>query len=141
MPVSSEDWMKALSHISDAEQLKATFKGSAYGSILICLIAMACSLLLGPVGLLMGGIVGSCLAFFKFRGTYKPLSSVLKDLTAEQREKLYTELARVRSQMTAADYVELILLLQGQGGLIVKKQVLDILIGFIKKTFNADVKK
>ncbi|XP_057289447.1 protein C19orf12 homolog [Hydractinia symbiolongicarpus] len=140
MPVSCDDWMKALGHVSDAENLKITVKGSMFGSFLIGIIAFVFSLLLGPVGLLFGGIIGSCFAFFKMWGAYKPLSSVLKELTPDQKEKLYSELAQIRANITAQDYVELMLLLQGHGGLLVKKQVLNILVGFVKNTFSLDVK-
>jgi len=140
MPLSSEDWTKALGHISEAEQLKVTIKSSFLGSLLVAVACMTFSLLLGPVGLLFGSIVGGCIAFFKFSGSYKSVSSVLKELTPEQRELLFQDLREIQSNVSASDYVELILLLQGGGGLVLKKQVLDVLIGFLKNRLNLTAK-
>ena len=139
MPLSSEDWMKALSHVSEAEQLKVTVKSSFLGSVFVAIVCMTLSLLLGPVGLLFGGIVGGCISFFKFRGTYKPVSAVLKELNPEQREALFKELAAIRAKITTTDYVELILLLQGSGGLLFKKQALDVLVNFFKTELKTKV--
>eukprot|EP00111_Clytia_hemisphaerica_P002579 TCONS_00007344-protein len=140
MPLSSEDWVKALSHISEAEQLKVTVKGSFFGSVFVGGFCMVLSLLLGPeVGLLIGGIVGGCISFFKFRGTYKPVSSVLKELTPEQREALFKDLQEIRSKVTAVDYIELIMLLQGGGGLVLKKKVLDVVVGYLKQKLKLTI--
>ena len=139
MPLSSDDWVKALSHISEAEQLKITIQSSFFGSVFVAGFCMVLSLLLGPVGLLIGGIVGGCISFFKFRGTYKPVSSVLKELTPEQREALFNDLREIRSKVTAVDYVELIMLLQGGGGLLLKKQVMDVVVGYLKQKLKLTV--
>ena len=139
MPISSEDWMKAIGHISDAEQLKVTVQGSLIGSVFVAVTCMVCSLIFGPVGILVGGIVGSCLAYSKLKGTYKPVSTVLNEITPEQREQLYNDLKEIRSKINTADYVELILLLQGGGGLLLKKQVLDIVLGFFRNKLNLKV--
>ena len=139
MPLSSEDWIKALSHVTEAEQLKVTVKSSFLGSAFVAVVCMVMSLLLGPVGLLFGGIVGGCIGFFKFQGSYKSVSSVLKELDPKQREALFNDLAAVRDNITAADYVELILLLQGGGALLFKKQILDILVNFFKNELKANI--
>ena len=136
MTISMDDWMKALSHISDADQLRATVKGSLYGGIMVGGAAMIASLILGPFGILIGGILGSILAYRKMQGTFKPLSDVIKDLSAEQRGKLFAELSSIREKVTVDDYVELILLLQGKGGLVLKREVLNVLKGFVMSNLN-----
>ena len=140
MPLSSDDWIRALSHVSETEQLKVTVKSSFLGSVFVAVICMILSLLLGPVGLLFGGVVGGCLSFFKFRETYKPVSSILKELNPKQRKALFNDLAAIRANITAADYVQLILLLQGGGGgFLFKKQVLDVLVSFFKDELKTNI--
>ena len=97
---------------------------------------MIASLILGPFGILIGGILGSILAYRKMQGTFKPLSDVIKDLSAEQRGKLFAELSSIREKVTVDDYVELILLLQGKGGLVLKREVLNVLKGFVMSNLN-----
>ena len=140
MPVSSEDWMKALSHISEVDQLKATVKGSVFAGVSIGILSTICGVFLGPIGLLLGGIIGSILMYYRLKGTYKPLVSVLKDLTPKQMEQLLKDLTSIRSQITASDYVELILLLQGSSGLLLKKQVFDVVFSYLKKALNIEVR-
>ena len=139
MTLSPDCWIKATRHIADADGLKANIKGSLIGSFGIAVVAMICSVILGPIGLLLGGIGASIYAYIKLKGSYRPLSSVLKSLTEEQRKEFFSELADIRAQITVQDYIELILFLQGGGGLVLKKQLLKTTADFLKKTINADV--
>ena len=141
MTIQSEDIVKALNHISDADQLQVTIKGSFYGSLLIGMISMIFSVILGPVGLMVGGILGSIVSYMQWKDTYKPLSSVLRGLTPQQRELFYKELEVIHSQITVQDYLELVLLLQGTKGLALKKQLLDLAFSFVKKNLGMDVKR
>ena len=141
MTIQSEDIVKALNHISDADQLQVTIKGSFYGSLLIGMISMIFSVILGPVGLMVGGILGSIVSYMQWKDTYKPLSSVLRDLTPQQCELFYRELEVIHSQITVQDYLELVLLLQGTKGLALKKQLLDLAFNFVKKNLGMDVKR
>lgn len=139
MPVSSEDILKALGHVSDADQLKVTIQGSLYGSLFVAVACMVCSMILGPPGLLIGGILGSYFAYNKLKGTYKPLSSVLKELTPEQKKELAKDLEGIRANITATDYVELIVLLQGGGGILLKKQILETVFSFVKNKLKLGI--
>ncbi|XP_012557935.1 protein C19orf12 homolog [Hydra vulgaris] len=139
MPISKEDVLRVLSHISDVDELKVTIQGSFFGSLTIAIFAMIFSLLLGPIGLLFGGIGGSIYAYNSYRGSYKPLSAVIRQLTNEQKSLLFSELEKTCSQITVSDYMELLLLLQGGSGIILKNQMFDILRSFMKKNLNLNI--
>lgn len=139
MTLTPECWVRAVRHLADGDGLKANIKGSLLGSIAIGLVAMICSIILGPIGLLLGGIGASIYAYIKMKGTYRPLSSVMKSLTEEQRKLFYSEIAEIRSQISAQDFIELLLFLNGAGGLVMKKQLLETTCMFLKNTLNADI--
>merc|ERR1712080_327711 len=139
MPLSQDCWVNAVRHIAEMDGLKANIKGSLIGSIGIAIVALVCSFILGPIGLLIGGIGASIYAYIKLKGSYRPVSSVMKSLSEQQRREFYKEISDIRSQVTVQEYLELILLLQGGGGILLKKKLLDVTFKFLKRTLNADI--
>ena len=73
------------------------------------------------------------------KGSYRSLSSVIKNLDEKQRAEFFDEIALIRSQITAADFVQLILFLQGAGGMDMKKQLLNATFRYVKRTLNAEI--
>ena len=138
MPVSIDDWMRVLATVAEESELRATIKGSVSGGVMAGVMTTAGGLVLGPPGLLVGALVGGGIAYTMQKDKFKPVVDVLKELTPAQKEELYKELQELRQKLSVQDAIELMLLIQGHGGLVLRNQLIEIMVRFLKNTMKMD---
>ncbi|XP_020915528.1 protein C19orf12 homolog [Exaiptasia diaphana] len=130
MPISQYDLQRVISVIADEEELKATVKGSIKGGLVAGISTTVGGLLAGPVGLLVGGVVGGAIAYSSAE-SFKPVSQIINDLNAHQRQLLYDYMKDIIDNLSIEDYVTLMALVSGDGGLVLRKQLITRTIDFL----------
>jgi hypothetical protein len=130
MPISCQDLQRVVSVLADEEELKATVKGSLKGGIIACISTTVGGLVAGPPGMMMGGIIGGALAY-NTAEAFKPVSQIINDLNAHQRQLLYDYMKDIIDNLTVDDYVSLMALVSGGPGLLLRTQIVERTVEFL----------
>ncbi|XP_047191090.1 periaxin isoform X11 [Scophthalmus maximus] len=72
-------------------EIKNTLKCAAKGGSAVGTMATVGGLLLGPPGLLVGGVVGSFAAYWWTKGDFKPVHQIIMELSPSERQQLYDD--------------------------------------------------
>ena len=131
MPLSSYDLQRVVASLADEEQLKVTVKSSVYGGLVAGVSTTLGGLIAGPAGLLVGGAVGGALAY-KSAGNFKPVSEVIRDMNAHDRELLYDSMKDIVDNLEFEDYLALLAFLSGGPGMLLRQQLIEGTVGFLK---------
>lgn len=131
MPISPTDLQRVMAILADEDELKATVKNSGYGGIIAGLTTTVGGLLAGPPGLLVGGAVGGALAYSS-TGSFKPVSQIIKDMNAHERQLLYDTMRDIIDNLAVDDYLALMAFLSGGPGLAVRQQLMDRMASFMR---------
>ncbi|XP_067137752.1 protein C19orf12 homolog isoform X2 [Centruroides vittatus] len=139
-----EDYKVAISEgisfiktLSDDHNLRATVKGSVAGGITVGSIAAVSSLIMGPVGLLIGGIFGGLIGYSIAKDKYKPLSSVIEAMTPQQKAKLRNHLIVLMHSVDVRDLITLAALIASNTS--IKGKILAGIINFIVQEFGVQL--
>lgn len=138
MPVSVTDLQRVMAILADEDELKVTFRGAAYGGVIAGITTTVGGLLGGPAGLLVGGAVGGALAYGT-SGDFKPASQVIKDMNAHDRQLLYDSVKEILENLAIDDYLALMTFLSGGPGLMVRQQLMDRLVLFLRNNMRLQV--
>ena len=138
MPVSVTDLQRIMAILADEDELKVTIRGAAYGGVIAGITTTVGGLLGGPAGLLVGGAVGGALAYGA-SGDFKPASQVIKDMNAHDRQLLYDSVKEILENLAIDDYLALMAFLSGGPGLMVRQQLMDRLVLFLRNNMRLQV--
>jgi len=130
MPISHSDLQRVVAVIADEEKLKATVKGSVKGGLVAGLTTTAGGLLAGPIGLLVGGVVGGAIAYSTSQD-FEPVSQIINDLDAHQRQLLYDYMKDIIDNLNIEDYITFMAILSGDGGGLIRRQIVSRTIDFL----------
>lgn len=130
MPISQSDLQRVVAVIADEEELKATVKGSVKGGLVAGLTTTAGGLLGGPLGLLFGSVLGGAIAYSTAEH-FKPVSQIINDLDAHQRQLLYDYMKDIIDNLCIEDYITFMAILSGDGGVIIRRQIVTRTIDFL----------
>ena len=131
MPLSMVEVQRVMAVLADEDQLKVTVKSSAYGGVVAGVTTTVGGLLAGPPGLLIGGAVGGLLAY-KSAGNFRPVSQIINDMNAHERQLLYDTIKDIIDNLHIDDYLALIAFLSGGPGLLVRQQLMDRMVSFLR---------
>lgn len=131
MPVSVTDLQRVMAILADEDQLKVTVKSSGYGGLIAGITTTIGGLVAGPPGLLVGGALGGALAYSS-AGNFKPVSQVLKDMNAHDRQLLYDNMRDIIDNLQIDDYLALMAFLSGGPGLLIRQELMDRLGSFLR---------
>lgn len=131
MPVSVTDLQRVMAILADEDQLKVTVKSSGYGGLIAGITTTIGGLVAGPPGLLVGGALGGALAYSS-AGNFKPVSQVLKDMNAHDRQLLYDNMRDIIDNLKIDDYLALMAFLSGGPGLLIRQELMDRLGSFLR---------
>ena len=138
MPLSPRDLQRVLAILADEDQLKVTVKSSMYGGVLAGVMTSVGGLLGGPPGLLVGGALGGALAY-KTAGDFKPVSQVIKDINAHDRQLLYDSMKEIIDNLSFDDYLTVLSFLSVGPGLIVRQELIDKMVEFLASQLQLQV--
>lgn len=131
MPVSVVEFQRVMAILADEDQLKVTVKSSAYGGVVAGVATTVGGIVAGPPGLLIGGAVGGLLAY-KTAGDFRPVSQVIKDMNAHDRQLLYNAMKDIIDNLAIDDYLALVAFLSGGPGLLIRQQLMDRMVTFLR---------
>ena len=138
MPLSPRDLQRVLAILADEDQLKVTVKSSMYGGVLAGVMTSVGGLLGGPPGLLVGGALGGALAY-KTAGDFKPVSQVIKDINAHDRQLLYDSMKEIIDNLSFDDILTVLTFLSVGPGLIVRQELVDKMVEFLASQLQLQV--
>ncbi|XP_063233776.1 protein C19orf12 homolog [Bacillus rossius redtenbacheri] len=131
MPLNTRELLNAASVLAESRNMRVTVKESFKGGCVAGASTMVGGLLLGPAGMLIGGIVGACSAAAMGRGKFRPVADVLlHDMTASQQERLAQSLRSVLADVRVEDAALLLPLLMNNANL--QTLVVRELVGFLQ---------
>ncbi|KAJ8417716.1 hypothetical protein AAFF_G00225590 [Aldrovandia affinis] len=137
MPPQMDDVMRLCCELSTNQQMKVAVKSSAKGAIIVGTVAFAGGLLAGPPGIAAGGAVGGLLGCWMTSGEFLPLPKILMELAPKDKQKLYKEVMVVLGSFDWSDVAKLTVLVMGNA--MLKQQVIDALVSYVKGELGADV--
>lgn len=118
MPVDTQEVVNVLAQLSEQENLKVTVRESAKGACIVGGTAFAGGLVGGPVGLAVGGVLGSFASLVYGRGKYKSVAEIIMfDMTPAQKQRLAVSVQNAIGNLRPEDFVVLLPLLLNDVGL------------------------
>ncbi|CAH0550132.1 unnamed protein product [Brassicogethes aeneus] len=131
MAPSKQDCLKVIEVLSEKEQLNATVGGSAKAAAFTAVCTFAGGVLGGPLGLFVGGTLGSLSSAKYSQGKFKSVMRVInEDMTREQRQRLSGAVSKVLNSVTAKDVTAVMLILSTNQSL--KAAVINEIGTFLK---------
>ncbi|XP_074695646.1 protein C19orf12 homolog [Strix aluco] len=137
MPISVDDVIQLLCHLSQVKGMKAAVKHSARGALLGIPTALLGGLLGGPVGIAVGGAVGGLLGARMSSGQFKPVPQILWQLPPAEQKKLYNKAVVVLSRLHWTDIAELTTLVMEDMCLL--ENLTAVLINYLSKELGAKI--
>ncbi|XP_015780373.1 PREDICTED: protein C19orf12 homolog [Acropora digitifera] len=131
MPVSAVQLQQVLAILADQDQLKVTVKGAGYGGVVAGVTTAIGGLIAGPAGLLVGGAVGGVFAYAT-AGNFKPVSQVVNEMNAHERQLLYNAMRDIVDNLGIEDYWALLAFLNGGSGVLIRQQLMQRMIMFLR---------
>lgn len=74
MPINNRELLAAVSQLTELQSMRVTIRESGKWALITSASVLTGGLLLGPVGLALGGIVGGCTGALKTRGKFIKLN-------------------------------------------------------------------
>lgn len=131
MPVSPTDLQRVMAILADEDELKATVKSSALGGVIAGITTTVGGLVAGPPGLLVGGAIGGALAYSSAE-SFKPVSQIIKGMNAHERQLLYDTMRDIIDNLAVDDYLALMAFLSGGPGMLIRQQLMDRMVSFLR---------
>jgi hypothetical protein len=138
MPLNTKEILSIVTQITQDKHVRVTVGESVKGGCITGATAAVGGLLLGPVGLPLGGIVGGFAAYLMSKDQFKSLPEVIMyDMTNAQREQLAARVAAVIEELRVEDIVLLLpLLLKSPGA---KAAVLKTVFAFVQNEMQLQI--
>ncbi|XP_033012591.1 protein C19orf12 homolog [Lacerta agilis] len=138
MPVSLNDVMQLLCHVSEERRMKAAFKHSGRGAIVAGATAFLGGLVGGPPGIAVGGAVGGLLGAWMTSGQFQPIPQIILELPPAEQQRLYDNAYAIIGNLDWTDTAQLIALVMGNRA--IQDQLLFMLTSYITNELKAEIK-
>ncbi|KAF2365435.1 hypothetical protein FHG87_003802 [Trinorchestia longiramus] len=103
MVIETEIIMEVIVDVTKERGLMVCLSNSLKGGAAVGGAATVGSILLGPLGLLVGGTLGGAIASYCFNGQYKSAVSVIMDMPQQKKDQLAAKVIRVLQSLDAID--------------------------------------
>ncbi|XP_025023405.1 protein C19orf12 homolog isoform X2 [Python bivittatus] len=137
MPVSMKDVMQLLCHISEERKMKAAFKHSGRGALVVGTTAFFGGLMAGPPGLAVGGAIGGLLGAWMTAGQFKPIPQIILELPPAEQQRLYENACAIIQNLDWTDTAQLIALVMSNGA--IQEKLLGMLTVYITNELKAEI--
>lgn len=138
MPVNTDAILSVVAQLAEQENLRVTVRESAKGACIVGSSAFAGGIVGGPVGLCIGGIVGSFGALVYGKGKYRSVVDIiLYDMSTAQRIRLADGVQRAVQDVNVEDFTILLPLILTQAPL--KELALRELVRFIQNEMSMTI--
>ncbi|XP_026477671.1 protein C19orf12 homolog [Ctenocephalides felis] len=130
MPVTGRQIIQAVSQLTELEEMQITFKESAKWAAITGAAVLTGGMLLGPVGLALGGIVGGVAGAIQGQGNFKSAAEIiLNDLSASEQRQLAARLQGLLNNVLIEDVAVLAMFLTDNEH--VRRQVIRVVTNFL----------
>ncbi|XP_062997202.1 protein C19orf12 homolog [Elgaria multicarinata webbii] len=137
MPVSVNDVMQLLCHVSEERKMKAAFKHSGRGALVAGATAFVGGLMGGPPGIAVGGAVGGLLGAWMTTGQFKPIPQILLELPPVEQQRLYDNAYAIIRNLDWTDTAQLIALVMGNAA--IQERLLGMLTNYLANELKAEI--
>lgn len=132
MPINTQDLMDGISVLADQQNMRVTVKQSCKGAMICAATCFVGGMILGPVGLAIGGTAGGISAAMMSKGSFKPVSEIIRnDLTVQEREMLTEKIIGAVREFEPTDLALLLPLIMGNPS--IQQSVLRTVTSFISE--------
>ncbi|XP_039183422.1 protein C19orf12 homolog [Crotalus tigris] len=137
MPVNVREVMQLLCHVSEERQMKAAFKHSGRGALVVGATAFFGGLVAGPPGIAVGGAVGGLLGAWMTSGQFKPIPQIILELPPVEQQRLYTNVCAIIQNLDWTDLAQLTALVMSNGAL--QEKLLGVLTNYITTELKGEI--
>uniref|UniRef100_A0A6M2DQA2 Uncharacterized protein n=1 Tax=Xenopsylla cheopis TaxID=163159 RepID=A0A6M2DQA2_XENCH len=135
MPINNRELLAAVSQLTELQSMRVTIRESGKWALITSASVLTGGLLLGPVGLALGGIVGGCTGALKTRGRFRSAADIImNDLSVQQQEVLFNRLRRVVADLDIQDVAVILPFILNND--LVKQEMLKIVGNFITRDLH-----
>ncbi|NXI75030.1 CS012 protein, partial [Anseranas semipalmata] len=137
MPISVDEVMQLLCHVSQEKGMKAAVKHSGRGALLAGATAFLGGLVGGPPGIAVGGALGGLFGAWMTSGQFRPVPQILLELPPAEQQKLYDEAMVILKRLDWTDIVQLTALVMGSTGL--QQKLAGVVINYLSRELKAEI--
>ena len=137
MPVSPEDLVSLLAILTSEQRYQITDNHRLKGGLLTGISATVGGVCGGPVGLVIGSLVGGSLAAWKGKTTAIPLDQYLMDMNKEQRQAMHAHMKYLIEECKVQNFVGLNAKVATDPEL--KRRFLEVLLCYLKIELQLNV--
>ncbi|XP_070809046.1 protein C19orf12 homolog isoform X2 [Pituophis catenifer annectens] len=137
MPVNIRDVMQLLCHVSEERKMKAAFKHSGRGALVVGTTAFFGGLMAGPPGLAVGGAIGGLLGAWMTSGQFKPIPQIILELPPVEQQRLYENVCAIIQNLDWTDVAQLTALVMANGAL--QEKLLGVLTSYITNELRGEI--
>ncbi|XP_045483793.1 protein C19orf12 homolog [Harmonia axyridis] len=138
MPPSQDQIIDICAVLSEKEQMNVTFKEAGKGFLITGTCAALGTLLGGPIGLFIGGTLGSATAAFHCRGKCRSVVEIITyDMTSDQRRRLADSVTSALQSVTTEDILIILPMILGTDNL--RAVVVKEIIKFFSNEMNMTI--
>ncbi|XP_058010786.1 protein C19orf12 homolog [Ahaetulla prasina] len=139
MPVSVKDVMQLLCHVSEKRKMKAAFKHSGRGALVVVVTTFLGGLIGAPsgIGIAVGGTIGGLLGAWMASGKFKPVPQIILDLPPVEQQRLYKDVCAIIQNLDRTDIAQLTAFVMASGSL--QEKLLGVLTSYITKELRGKI--
>ncbi|XP_055450884.1 protein C19orf12 homolog isoform X1 [Psammomys obesus] len=123
--------------LPEERKMKAAFKHSGRGAMVVGAMAFVGGLVGGPPGLAVGGTVGGLLGAWMTSGQFKAVPQILMELPPAEQQKLAKEAAAIIGNLDWTDAVQLTALVMSNQAM--QQKLLAMLTTYVTKELQAEI--
>uniref|UniRef100_A0A131XQZ0 Putative conserved plasma membrane protein n=1 Tax=Ixodes ricinus TaxID=34613 RepID=A0A131XQZ0_IXORI len=131
MPVNQVELLYFLCRLADDANLRVAVNNYLKGGLITGGSAIFGALLLGPLGFLVGGVLGGFTAFLATQDKFMPVSEIIDRMSEREKDELYKAINRAFSDVDIPDVAKLEALIYGN--LDMKEMMIAALMDNIEK--------
>ncbi|NXK47444.1 CS012 protein, partial [Chauna torquata] len=137
MPISVDEVMQLLCHVSQEKGMKAAVKHSGRGALLAGATAFIGGLVGGPPGIAVGGALGGLFGAWMTSGQFRPVPQILLELPPAEQQKLYDEAVVILRRLDWTDIAQLTALVMGSTSL--QQKLAAVVVNYLSRELRAEI--
>ncbi|ETE69413.1 hypothetical protein L345_04776, partial [Ophiophagus hannah] len=126
MPINIRDVMQLLCHVSEERKMKAAFKHSGRGALVV-----------GTTAFFGGGAIGGLLGAWMTSGQFKPIPQIILELPPVEQQRLYENVCAIIQNLDWTDVAQLTALVMANGAL--QEKLLGVLTNYITTELRGEI--
>lgn len=135
--ISPDDLVDVLSKLAKDNNLQVSLKQSLTGGVIAGTCATVGGLLGGPIGIAAGATLGGLYGAWSTSGTFKPVYSVLQEMSPIEKERLYRSITLALGDVNMLDVAALLALIATDQ--VYKQQMIGAMSEYFRNEFQMEI--